>query len=79
MIKLYFLEFENGFVKAGFTYNGKRYVSLVTNQNKDRFIRSGNCRTRNLEQHQLSPDQSAAVEAFLASNDYAVEYPTPIL
>lgn len=79
MIKLYFLELENGFAKAGFTYNGKRYTSLITNQNGERFVRSGNCRTRNLELHQLSPDQSAAVEAFLASNDYAVEYPAPIL
>ncbi|MBR4291635.1 MAG: hypothetical protein IKT52_13505 [Oscillospiraceae bacterium] len=79
MIKLYFLEWENGLVKAGFTYNGKRYLSLVTSQNRARFVRSGAAITRNLEQHQLSEAQSAAVDAFITSNDFAVEYTAPIL
>lgn len=79
MIKLYFLEWENGLIKAGFTYNGKRYLSLVTSQNRTRFVRSGAAITRNLEQYQLSEAQSAAVEAFMASGDFAVEYAAPIL
>ena len=79
MIKLYFLEWENGLVKAGFTYNGKRYLSLVTSQNRTRFVRSGAAITRNLEQHQLSEAQSAAVDTFIASNDFAVGYTAPIL
>lgn len=79
MIKLYFLEWENGFVKAGFTFNNKRYISLVTSQDGARFIRSGEARTLNLMWHQLSEAQSAAVEAFIASNDLAVEYAAPIL
>ena len=78
MINLYFLEWENGLVKAGFTYNGKRYISLVTYQNGARFVRSGAARTHNLIRHQLSETQSAAVEAFMASNDFAVEYAAPI-
>ena len=79
MIKLYFLEWENGLVKAGFTYNGKRYISLVTSQGGALFVRSGEARTHNLTRHQLSQAQSAAVEAFAASNDFAVEYAAPIL
>lgn len=35
--------------------------------------------THNLTRHQLSEAQSAAVEAFAASNDFAVEYAAPIL
>ena len=79
MIKLYFLEWENGLVKAGFTYSGKRYISLVTSQNGTRFVRSGDARTHNLTRHQLSEAQSAAVETFKASKDFAVEYPAQIL
>ena len=83
MIKLYFLEVADpvtGFgIRAGFTYNGKRYLSLVTSQNGARFVRSGAAITRNLEQHQLSEAQSAAMEAFIASGDFAVEYAAPIL
>ena len=78
MLKLYFLELENGLIKAGFTYNGKRYLSLVTSQNGARFIRSGAACTHDLTRHQLSDAQSAAVEAFAASNDFAVEYAAPI-
>ena len=79
MIKLYFLEWENGLVKAGFTYYGKRYISLVTSQGGTRFVRSGAAQTNNLERHDLSEAQSAAVDAFIASNDLAVEYAAPIL
>ncbi len=79
MINLYFLELENGLVKARFTYNGKRYISLVTSQNGARFVRSGDARTHNLTRHQLSKSQSTAVEAFMASNNFSVEYPAPIL
>lgn len=78
-IKLYFLEWENGLVKAGFTFNGKRYLSLVTSQGGARFVRSGDARTHNLVRHQLSDSQSAAVEAFMTSGEYAVEYSSPIL
>lgn len=78
-IKLYFLEWENGCVKAGFTFNGKRYLSLVTRQGGARFVRSGAAVTRNLSLHQLSDSQSAAVEAFMASDDMAVEYAAPVL
>ena len=78
MIKLYFLELENGLVKAGFTYNGKRHISLVAYQNSARFVRSGDARTNNLTRHQLSEAQSAAVEAFMTSNNFSVEYPAPI-
>ena len=78
MINLYFLEWENGLIKAGFTFNSKRYISLITSQNGARFVRSGDARAHNLTRHQLSEAQSAAVDAFIASNDFAVEYPAPI-
>lgn len=83
MIKLHYLEIAdpllNFGVRAGFTYNGKRYTSLITSQNGARYVRSGAAITHNLTLHQLSKSQSAAVEAFTASNDFAVEYPAPIL
>ena len=79
-IKLYFLEWENGFVKAGFTFNGKRCLSLVTNQGGSRFVRTGAAVTGNLLLHQLSEAQRAAVDAFISSDEMAaVEYPLPIL
>ena len=82
MIKLHFLEVADpvtGFgIRAGFTYNGKRYLSLVTSQNGARFVSTGAAYTHNLTRHQLSEVQSAAVEAFAASNDFAVEYAAPI-
>lgn len=82
MIKLHFLEVADpvtGFgIRAGFTYNGKRYLSLVTSQSGARFVRTGAAYTHNLTRHQLSEAQSAAVEAFAASNDFAVEYAAPI-
>lgn len=78
MINLHFLEVADpvtGFgIRAGFTYNGKRYLSLVTSQSGARFVRTGAAYTHNLTRHQLSEAQSAAVEAFTASNDFAVEY-----
>ena len=73
MIKLYFLELEPGLVKAGFTYNGKRYISLVASQNGARFVISGEA------VHKLSEHQSAAVDAFVSSGDFAVEYADPVL
>lgn len=73
MIKLYFLELESGLVKAGFTYNGKRYISLVASQNGALFVISGEA------VHKLSGHQSAAVDAFVSSGDFAVEYAAPIL
>ena len=79
MVKLYFLEWENGFLKAGFTYNGKRYLSLVISQAGRRFVRSGAAITHNLELHTLSIAQNAAVEAFASSNELAAEYAAPIL
>ena len=83
MIKLHYLEVAdpllNFGIRAGFTHNGKRYTSLITNQNGTRYVRSGAAITHNLALHRLSDTQSAAVDAFCAGSDYAVEYPAPIL
>lgn len=73
MIKLYFLELESGLIKAGFTHNGKRYISLVASQNGARFVISGE------DVHKLSEPQNAEVDAFVSSGDFAVEYAAPIL
>ena len=83
MIKLHYLEIAdpllNFGIRAGFTYNGKLYTSLITSQNGARFVRSGAAIAHNLALHQLSEAQSAAVDAFCAGSDYAIEYPAPIL
>ena len=73
MIKLYFLELESGLIKAGFTHNGKRYISLVTSQNGARFVISGE------SAHKLSEHQNAAVNAFVSSGGFSAEYADPIL
>ena len=78
MITLYFLEvadpLTNFGIKAGFKYNGKRYISLVTSQNGTYFVTTGAKTTHDFSRHQLSSDQTAAVEAFKQSSDYAVEF-----
>ena len=72
VIKLHFLEVADpvtGFgIRAGFTYNGKRYLSLVTSQNGARFVRSGAACTHDLTQHQLSEAQSACVAMITAGS-----------
>ena len=73
MIKLYFLELESGIVKAGFTHNGKRYISPVTYQNGARFVISGEA------VHKLSEPQNAVVDAFVSSGCFSAEYAAPIL
>ena len=61
-------------IHAGFKYNGKRYVSLVTSQNGDYFVTTGAKATHDLCRHKLSAGQIAAVEAFKESEDYSVEF-----
>lgn len=78
MVKLYFLEWENGLVKAGFTYNGKRYLSLVTSQNGTFYVRTGSAAKHDLILHRLSDKQISAAYDFLMSDNYAVEYAAPI-
>ena len=82
IIKLHFLEVADpvtGFgIRAGFTYNGKRYLSIVTSQSGALFVRSGAACAHDLTRHQLSEAQIAAVEAFTASGDFAVEYAATI-
>lgn len=77
MITLYFLEvadpLTNFGIKAGFKYNGKRYISLVTSQNGKYFVTTGAKATHDFTRHELSPEQAAAVEAFKESPEYAVE------
>lgn len=82
MIKLYFLEVADpltGFgLRAGFTYQGKRYTSLVISQNGTAYVRTGMAVTHDLVLHRLSPAQVAAVHDFLESPDMAVEFAAPI-
>ena len=79
MIKLHFLEVADpitGFgIRAGFTYNGKRFLSLVSTQNGTAYVRTDH----DLTLHQLSNSQISAVYDFMLSKDYAVEYAAPIL
>lgn len=78
MITLDFLEvadpLTNYGIKAGFKHNGKRYISLVTSQNGVYFVTTGAKATHDFTRHELSSDQTAAVEAFKNSSDYAVEF-----
>lgn len=83
MIKLLFLEvadpMTNFGIKAGFRYNGKRYISLVTYQNGVYYVTTGTKAANDFMRHELSNDQSAAVEAFKLSDDFAIDYAAPIL
>ena len=83
MIKLYFLEVadpKTGYgIRAGFTYNGKRFLSLVSTQNGTSYVRTGSAVNHDLTLHQLSNSQISAVYDFMLSKDYAVEYAAPIL
>ena len=78
MIKLHFLEVADpvtGFgIRAGFTYNGKRYISLVASQNGTYFVTTGAKATNDFSRHELSAEQAAAVETFKESPEYAVEF-----
>ena len=82
MIKLHFLEVADpvtGFgIRAGFTYNGKRYLSLVTSQNGTFYVRTGSAAKHDLLLHRLSDKQISAAYDFLMSDEYAVEYTDPI-
>lgn len=78
MIKLYFLEWSSGCLQAGFTYNGKRHLSLVTTQNGTAYVRTGSAIKHDLTLHRLSAAQIAAAHDFLQSGQYAVEYAAPI-
>ena len=79
MIKLYFLELESGLVKAGFTHNGKRCLSPVSSQGGAWYVETGAAVTNSRERHSLSKAQSSAVDDFIASKSFAVDYAAPIL
>lgn len=79
MIKLYFLELESGLVKVGVTYNGKRCLSLVSSLGGSWYVETGAAVTDSRALHRLSAAQSAAVDAFIASKAFAVDYAAPIL
>lgn len=82
MIKLHFLEVADpvtGFgILAGFTYNEKRYLSLVTSQNGTFYVSTGSAAKHDLLLHRLSDKQISAAYDFLMSDEYAVEYAAPI-
>ena len=83
MIKLHFLEVADpvtGFgIRAGFTYNGKRFLSLVSAQNGTAYVRTGSAVKHDLTLHRLSDSQISAVYDFMLSEELAVEYAAPIL
>lgn len=78
MIILYYLNvadpLTNFGINAGFKYNGKRYISLVTSQNGDYFVTTGAKSTHDFYRHKLSAEQIAAVEAFKESAEYSVDF-----
>ena len=82
MIKLHFLEVADpvtGFgIRAGFTYNGKRYLSLIISQNGTFNVRTGSAAKHDLLLNRLSDNQISAAYDFLMSDEYAVEYAAPI-
>lgn len=83
MITLHFLEVADpatGYgIRAGFTYNGKRHLSLITSQNGTVYVRTGAAVNHDLTLHRLSDSQISAVYDFMLSDDFAVEYASPIL
>lgn len=75
-VKIWYFEGdpEMGFVKAGYTVNGKRYVSLVWSQAGQLYVSTGAKITGDLVFHWFSEKQTAAYKAFCEGSKWAVEF-----
>lgn len=75
-MKIWFFEGdpETGFVKAGYTVNGKRFASLVWSQAGQLFVTTGARITGDLQRHNFTPAQTAAYNAFIEGGAWSVEY-----
>lgn len=75
-MELWFLEADPqmGFVKAGYSVKGKRYVSLVCSQAGRLYVSSGAKITGDHSLHWFSEEQTAAYNSFIGGQDWAVEF-----
>lgn len=75
-LKIWFFEAdpETGHIKAGYTVNGKRHVSLVWSQAGSLYVRTGAKITGDLQRHDFSAAQSEAYRAFVAGKGWSVEF-----
>ena len=75
-MKIYFFEAEpaTGFVRAGYTVEGKRYLSLVMSQDGRLYVTTGARITNDLCFHWFSDAQTAAYQSFCKGSRYSVEY-----
>ena len=69
MVKMYSLCAKNSFIFADFIYNGRYYRSAVRSQDDVYYVVTGSKMGCDLIRHDLSETQSAAVAAFIASNE----------
>ena len=83
MIKLYYLEIADpvtGYgIRAGFTYNGKRYTALVVSRGHMIGVSTGTVRDHDRLYHPFTENQISAAWAFMNSGSYSVEYAAPIV
>ena len=63
-----------GFVKAGYTVNGKRYATLVCSQAGRLYVTTGSKITGDLVFHWFSEEQTAAFNKYCEGSDWSVEY-----
>lgn len=75
-MKIWFFEGdpETGLIKAGYTVNGKRFVSLVWSQAGQLFVNTGAKITGDLQRHDFSAAQTAAYREFISGKSWSVEY-----
>ena len=75
-MKIWFFEAdpEMGGTKAGYTVDGKRYVSLVWEQAGQLYVTTGKRITGDLRRHDFSPAQAAAFKEFCESSSWSVDY-----
>lgn len=75
-MKIYFFEIDpdTKAVRAGFTYNGKRYTGLVYAQNGESYVVTDAKATTDPERHNFTQNQENHLSAFLCSPLYSIEF-----
>lgn len=75
-MKIWFFQTDpkTGLTSAGYTVDGKRYVSLVWSQAGQLFVTTGARITGDLRQHDFTPAQTAAYKEYCEGSAWSVEY-----
>lgn len=74
-MKIFFFEIdESGLLKAGYSVDGRRHISLIWSQAGKSFVKTGAAITHDLKRHNFTDAQEAALNSFLASDARTVDY-----